>query len=119
MADPDDTPTGTTWGQLASASQILQNVKVHQIESLDHVVVRDKVQDIKLKWIVARVALAVMGIQLAVADLIFVFYGEAKNWQLSTPAIDSFLGATVIEVIGIVAVIANYLFPKQGKEEKL
>jgi hypothetical protein len=30
------------------------------------------------------------------------------------PAIDVWLGATVVQIIGILYVIAPYLFPKQG-----
>jgi hypothetical protein len=36
------------------------------------------------------------------------------DWHISIAAIESFLAATVIEVIGVVLVIVKYLFPNKG-----
>ncbi|HTL42225.1 MAG TPA: hypothetical protein VL294_12205 [Pseudolysinimonas sp.] len=71
--------------------------------------------DVKLKKMVAAIALILMAIQIVVADIVFVVYGNAQEWKIDTPAISAWLGATVIEVIGVVLVIASYLFPKRTK----
>lgn len=70
-----------------------------------------KTADLKLSKVVGYGALGFMAAQLAVADVAFFLYGESNAWQIPASAIEVWLAATVIEVIGVVLVIAKYLFP--------
>jgi hypothetical protein len=63
-------------------------------------------------------AVAAMAIQILIADAVFYLYGHNHldpsghhRWHISDGAIQVWLAATVIEVIGIVLVIAKSLFP--------
>jgi hypothetical protein len=61
-------------------------------------------------------ALIAMGIQTLIADVAFYWYGyehvrDGHHWQIPAGAIQVWLGATVVQVIGIVLVIARSLFP--------
>jgi hypothetical protein len=69
--------------------------------------------DVTLKKIVARFALILMGLQIVIADVIFAWWGMANKWVVDPAPISAWLGATVVEVIGVVYVITSYLFPKR------
>ena len=60
-----------------------------------------------------------MGIQVLIADVAFYWYGfehviNGRRWQIPAGAIQVWLAATVVQVIGIVLVIARSLFPSDG-----
>jgi hypothetical protein len=59
------------------------------------------------------IALALLLIQVAVADAVFIIYSIQNNWDIPVAALSSWLGTTVVQVIGIVLVITRYLFPSQ------
>jgi hypothetical protein len=61
--------------------------------------------------LVGRGALGFMAVQLIVADAAFYFYGFWNSWDIPDVAITGWLGATVIQVIGVVLVITKNLFP--------
>lgn len=85
---------------------------------LRHLDERDHAQDIRLKKIYALSLLAGLGIQLLIADGVFVAYGwVGEQWKISEPVMSVWLGATVIQVIGIILVVANYLFPHRQPSE--
>jgi hypothetical protein len=67
--------------------------------------------DLKLSKVVGYGALSVMGVQVLIADAAFFFYGFDNAWKIPAAAIDAWLAAAVIQVIGVVLVITNYLFP--------
>jgi hypothetical protein len=67
--------------------------------------------DLKLSKVVGYGALSVMGVQVLIADAAFFFYGFENHWKIPAAAIDAWLAAAVIQVIGVVLVITNYLFP--------
>jgi hypothetical protein len=77
----------------------------------------DREQDIKLKRRYARVLLWLLAGQLAVADGVFIAYAQVgAHWRLSATVIDVWLGATLIEVVGIVLVVTRYLFPRRDTQ---
>ncbi|QWS32600.1 hypothetical protein [Curtobacterium aetherium] len=85
--------------------------------TLDEVVLADHHLDVQLKAVVARGALLAMGVQLFVADTVFVLYAWlGTDWTVPGPVILGWLSATVVEVIGVVAIVARYLFPKDGHQ---
>lgn len=74
----------------------------------------DRRQDIALKRRYATWLLWVLLAQLLVADVVFVVYAHVGHeWELSTTVIDSWLAATFLEVVGIVYVVTQHLFPRR------
>ena len=70
-----------------------------------------------LRGSIATGALIVMLIQIAAANAIFVWYGDTNRWDISATAISAWLGSTVVQVVAVVLVIMNYLFPGGGPPE--
>lgn len=63
-------------------------------------------------------ALVAMGVQILIADIAFYIYGyehvaNGHRWQIPVGAIQVWLGATVVQIIGVVLVIAKSLFPDE------
>lgn len=76
----------------------------------------DHRQDIRLKRTYARWLLILVAAQLFVADAIFVAYAWAgEHWRLDAGVVQFWLGATLVELIGVVAVITRYLFPRRDQ----
>jgi hypothetical protein len=64
--------------------------------------------DLRLQKIVGYGTLGLMLAQLVVANYVFLKYADAKGWaKLPTGVIQAWLGATVVQVIGVVLVIAR------------
>lgn len=83
-------------------------------EGLDREVVRqDFEQDIALKKMYARWLLVAMSVQIGFANLGFFLYGGANRWSIEPVVMQFWLPAAVVQVIGIVYVIARYLFPRR------
>ncbi len=60
----------------------------------------------------------VLGAQLFVADVVFVALAWAGwNWQLSSGVIEVWLAATVIQIVGVVAIVTRHLFPNRDGRE--
>lgn len=58
--------------------------------------------------------LAILAIELFVADAVFVcFAWIGENWDLSSGVIEVWLGATVVQVVGIVFIVTRHLFPNR------
>jgi hypothetical protein len=75
---------------------------------------KDHAQDIRLKRIYALALLVGLGIQVVIVDGVFVVYAWAGvDWNVAEPVMSIWLGATVINVIGVVLVVTNYLFPQR------
>lgn len=72
---------------------------------------RDKEQDIALKKILARASVTFVAFQLVVANVFFGFYLWHAREHTPEPIMMAWLSATVVEVIGILAIIARSLFP--------
>jgi hypothetical protein len=74
-------------------------------------------QDIELKKEYARWLRRALTGQLLVADVVFFIYAWAgKRWDLEPVVINIWLGATVIQVVGIVLVVTRHLFPQRDGE---
>jgi hypothetical protein len=60
----------------------------------------------------------VLGAQLFVADVVFVALAWAGwNWELSSGVIEVWLAATVVQVVGVVAIVTRHLFPNRDQGE--
>lgn len=54
--------------------------------------------------------------QLAAADAGFFLYAElGRDWDIEASIMHVWLGATVVEVVGIVLVVTRYLFPRRDQ----
>jgi hypothetical protein len=52
--------------------------------------------------------------QMIVANAVFIAYAWAgNNWHLEASVIQIWLGATLVELIGVTLVITRYLFPRR------
>lgn len=69
-------------------------------------------QNRKLRLPIAVAALILMVLQIVASNAIFVWYGDTNGWDISAAAISAWMGTTVVEVVGVVLVVMNYLFPR-------
>jgi len=77
---------------------------------------RDLAQDIGLKRIYGRYLLLGLGAQVVVADVIFGLYAwKGVHWDVDATVMQTWLAATVVEVVGVVLVITRYLFPRRDR----
>jgi hypothetical protein len=70
----------------------------------------------RLRFGIAIAALVLMALQVLVANGMFGWYGVAAGWDVPSAAITAWLGTTVVEVVAVVLVIVNHLFPDGGRE---
>jgi hypothetical protein len=60
----------------------------------------------------------VLGAQLLVADFVFIAFAWAgRDWELSSGVIEVWLAATVIQIVGVVAIVTRHLFPNRDRSE--
>nr|WP_201471371.1 hypothetical protein [Microbacterium hydrocarbonoxydans] len=76
---------------------------------------RAREQDVGLKRLLAWVAIAAVILQLLVADAFLAYYVLAPGAKPSDTVLIAWLSASVVEVIGIVAIVARNLFPNRTK----
>lgn len=59
-----------------------------------------------------------LGVQLLAADAVFVAFAWAgRGWDLPPGVIEVWLAATVVQVVGVVAIVTRHLFPGRGGSE--
>jgi hypothetical protein len=59
-----------------------------------------------------------LGAQFVIADVVFVTFSWAgRNWDLPPGVIEVWLAATVVQVIGVVAIVTRHLFPARAGPE--
>lgn len=59
-----------------------------------------------------------LGAQFFLADAVFVAVAWAGwSWELTPGVIEVWLAATVVQVVGVVAVVTRHLFPNRDGEE--
>jgi hypothetical protein len=68
----------------------------------------------RLRYPIAIGALFVMVLQVAASNAIFGWYGDANAWNIPAAAIRAWMGTTVVEVVAVVLVVMNYLFPRSA-----
>ena len=67
---------------------------------------------------VAKLTFWAICIQVGVADIAFLTYGFWNGWNIPGSTISAWLGATVIQVIGVGLVIVRSLFPPKPKDRR-
>jgi hypothetical protein len=70
----------------------------------------------KLRFGIAIGALILMALQVLAANGIFAWYGVAAGWAVPSSAVSAWMGTTVIEVVSVVLVVVNYLFPGERRK---
>ena len=75
---------------------------------------RAREQDVSLKRLLASVAIAAVILQLLVADAFLAYYMLWAKHPPSETVLIAWFSASVVEVIGIVAIVARNLFPKRA-----
>jgi hypothetical protein len=56
--------------------------------------------------------LRMLGAQFLVADIVFVTFAWAgRRWDLPPEVVEVWLAATVVQVVGVVAIVTRHLFP--------
>jgi hypothetical protein len=75
-------------------------------------------QEHELRQNYADWIIRVLGLQLLVADLVFVVFAwVGRDWDLSSGVIEIWLAATVVQVIAVVAIVMRHLFPNRDQGE--
>lgn len=73
--------------------------------------------ELDLRGRYARSLLWLMVLQLLAASAVFVAYSwRGRRWDVPPGVIKTWLGATVVQVVGVVAVVTRHLFPGRAKE---
>lgn len=86
--------------------------KKASIEELER---SEKASNVRLRKIVGYGMLSLMAAQVVLADGVFLKYAGRVGWgNLEVGAIQAWLAATVIQVVGVVTVITKSLFPAKG-----
>lgn len=98
-------------------------------EQLKHLTEKERAQGMKLRRLFAEQEhglrqkyadgiLWLLGAQFLVADVVFVSFAWAgRGWDLTPGVIEVWLAATVVQVVGVVAIVTRHLFPsREGSE---
>ncbi len=113
-------PTAKTALDAAVSQEALATaIPLNQLDPHDHHGLEgaDHKQDIELKKTYAKWLLILVAAQLVVADGVFVAYAWAGvAWNLDTAVIQAWLGATMIELVGVALVVTRYLFPRRDRK---
>src|ERR1700679_786645 len=57
-----------------------------------------------------------LGAQFVIADAVFVtFAWVGKSWDLTPGVVEVWLAATVVQVVGVVAIVTRHLFPSRDR----
>lgn len=83
-------------------------------EELDRGRLRDARTDSRLREWLGYGSIAGAGLVLVSANVAFYLYAIHKNFDIPPEVIIGWLTTTVVQVVGIVLVIAKYLFPEGG-----
>jgi membrane protein implicated in regulation of membrane protease activity len=65
---------------------------------------------------IAVAALVLMALQVLAANGIFAWYGVAAAWNVPASTVTAWMATTVIEVVSVVLVNVNYLFPAERRK---
>jgi hypothetical protein len=86
---------------------------------------RERVQDMDLRQLFADQEhalrqrygvwiLRLLGAQFLIADAVFVLFAwVGRRWEVPPGVIEVWLAATVVQIVGVVAVVTRHLFPNR------
>lgn len=59
-----------------------------------------------------------LGTQFVIADAVFIVFAWAgRSWDLTPGVIEVWVAATVVQVVGVVAIVTRHLFPNRDGSE--
>lgn len=117
VVGPDDAS-----GPLKAAAEDRDNpvVKTNDMSDLERIHRQSKIdsdrQDTDLRKLLAVWSIRAASVMLLLGTGIFVTYMVSEWGEVPVQAIIAWLSASVLEVLGIVYVVANYLFPRDKGE---
>jgi glutathione S-transferase len=94
-------------------------------EQFRHLPEKERAQKLKLRGLIAEQEhglrqkyadwiIWLLGAQFVIADAVFVtFAWVGKRWDLPPGVIEFWLAATVVQVVGVVAIVTRHLFPSR------
>jgi glutathione S-transferase len=115
-------------GEVADGLQDNTPDGTHQLpDGLMHLAEKERAQKISLRKLFAEQEhglrqkyadwiLWLLGAQFVVADAVFVAFAWAgQGWDLPSGVVEVWLAATVVQVVGVVAVVTRHLFPARDE----
>lgn len=129
IADLDDAETKSALQQAKAAKKNARSIRSLTRRSKETLVLapsdveaatnaeklRARQIDIGLKRLLAWVAIIAVSLQLVVSDFFLIHYAVLSHREPSETVLVAWLSASVVEVIGVVAIIARNLFPNRGR----
>jgi hypothetical protein len=116
--------TETQGGNAADKTAVKQLLESGAGEKIDHLETpaelasEEKRRELKLKDKYGNTLLWLLGAQLFVANAVFVAYawvGTKPAWHIDADVMKVWLGATVVQVVGVAQVVTRNLFPRRDK----
>lgn len=113
-ADPNRELIRVLVQRMRAGEPVVDGTEIDSLPGPAQLHAQDHQQDIALKkkyayWLLG----AVIG-QLVLANGVFIAYAWAgKGWNLEAVVINVWLGATLVQVIGVVTIVTRYLFPRR------
>jgi hypothetical protein len=114
LADSGQPAQGQAWRARWTANRARRKRRL-ELMSSEELATESRRHDLGLRKRVGTFAIVGVSAELIIANAVFVLYAWlGQHWKVPTGAINVWLGATVVQVVGILYVITNYLFPKSG-----
>lgn len=114
LLDGDGSRSRRSWRARWTANRARRKRRLELLSSAE-LVTESKRHDLGLRKRVGTFALVGVSAELIIANAVFILYAWlGERWKVPTAAINVWLGATVVQIVGILYVITNYLFPKGG-----
>lgn len=103
-----------------SADRILGAVTSKRAVGSEHELRQEHIHDLQsdrdLRELVAKATVKLTIGVIAVSALVMAAYFWSQWGAIPSNVVYAWLAASVIEVVGILAIVANYLFPRKGKK---
>jgi hypothetical protein len=118
-ADPSaDRPTSVEVLERAGGQPTPLNLNAEHQRRLNEAIVKKEEtkadqagDDRSLRMAIAVGTSIAVGVQLLIADTVFVVYGAANSWVIPGGTVSAWLGATVVQVIALGVIVVRSLFP--------
>lgn len=116
VGDGSDAQADESADDVLDKAEELEPVPERDRVTLSDIEIESHAFDLRLQKIVGFGAFGIMVVQLVVADAVFVVYASSKGWgKIPEGVMQVWLAATVVQVIGVVIVIARSVFPVGGR----
>jgi hypothetical protein len=104
----------------AEIQRILADVETEPLEYIDEttdLARRERETDLRLKQWYANWLLKGLAAQIFIVNLFFLLYASiGVGWNVPQAVISVWFSATVVEVVGVVAIVTRHLFPRRDNQ---